>query len=501
MALPLPQPFSSTPGGPLLNAMNGIYANQTARATANYAPYQAYGNAFKTMQEAKWLPYQYQMQALSNPLLWQAAQGNPAMQAQLANMMKNTLPGGQGSPQGGIDVPPPGGTGNGILSQLLGKVGGAAQSINPFSTGVPEAPSANNSQNTGTPSSSSQDFGENNRAPDAEVDRISREGNNSGNSTGLPSSHINRAVNTSAGAGWSGVTPPALAGAQAAALTTTATGEAGNQQAQQKELEDTDSATSQDAIDQINLIKKAQELHKEIPGWQRGPAFGHLPAVHPAADEFDKTLAPIVASIAKQQSNGNVTNGATALAQNSKFPRSSTDAAFKHLTDYSIGMNYRLTEKPAFDKFMIEQGYTPQEAKILWQNYQIHKPFYDSKKHEVLSENMGSWNNFYSNKKEANKAFSADSRKMIEKNFDTPPEERSASGAASVPGDIGMIDETLAKNGKLYMATPDGQHWWVPVDKVNDAVKIGARQINEPSQGKKRSKTDRLEIVLPKKNK
>jgi len=76
MAIPDVTQFSQQPGGGLINALNGLNSYETNRAQAKYAPYQAYGNAALTNQQAKWLPYQYQMQALSNPLLWMAAQNN-----------------------------------------------------------------------------------------------------------------------------------------------------------------------------------------------------------------------------------------------------------------------------------------------------------------------------------------------------------------------------------------------------------------------------------------
>jgi hypothetical protein len=98
-------------GGQLVSALMGQNAltnssleNTIKKAQAQYAPYQAYGNAYLTNQEAQWTPYKYQMQAASNPLLWMAAQSNPALMKQLQQMMASpNMPQGQG----GINIPLP----------------------------------------------------------------------------------------------------------------------------------------------------------------------------------------------------------------------------------------------------------------------------------------------------------------------------------------------------------------------------------------------------------
>lgn len=85
-------------GGPVLSALKNIYGtqqsglqNQILNAQAQYAPQQAQANAFLTQQQAKWAPLQYQMQALSNPLLWLSAQSNPQLKETLSNLAANPL--------------------------------------------------------------------------------------------------------------------------------------------------------------------------------------------------------------------------------------------------------------------------------------------------------------------------------------------------------------------------------------------------------------------------
>lgn len=131
MAIPLPQVVADVgPGGPLVTALQGMNALRQSNATAKYAPYQAYADAYLKNQQAQWLPYQYRMQALSNPMLWMAAQSNPALRDQITKMMSDPMQGMGGS----VNIPPPqGSSGNGMLSMLLNKIGmGGSDNSNPM---------------------------------------------------------------------------------------------------------------------------------------------------------------------------------------------------------------------------------------------------------------------------------------------------------------------------------------------------------------------------------
>jgi hypothetical protein len=148
MALPLPSYSEVTPLGAFMTSMQGanalknnIYGTRIKQQEAKYAPYQAYGNAYLTNQQAQWLPYQYQMQALSNPLLWMQAQNNPDLQKQLAGMMKmNPMQAGGNMP----NIPRPSSTSNGLLSMILSKVfGGGDDSSGSSNAVVQGAPMGN----------------------------------------------------------------------------------------------------------------------------------------------------------------------------------------------------------------------------------------------------------------------------------------------------------------------------------------------------------------------
>lgn len=162
MAIDTPNPYQPQAGGPLVTALRGINAlqsdmqgNAIQGAQARYAPYQAYGNAFLTNQQAQWLPYQYQMQAASNPLLWMAAANNPKLQQQLSNIMSSPLPGNGSAP----NIPMPGQSGNSLMSMLLSKLGNNQNSSSASSSSLPAQNNAmnipmNNPMQNSNPSSS-----------------------------------------------------------------------------------------------------------------------------------------------------------------------------------------------------------------------------------------------------------------------------------------------------------------------------------------------------------
>jgi len=170
--IPLPEQLSQQPGGGIVAARQGINAMNQGSAKAQYAPYNEYADAYLKNQQAKWLPYQYRMQALSNPMLWMAAQNNPALRDQITKMMSDPM---QGIGNGAVNIPQPG-QGSGVFdtvkNALLSKLGiGGDQT---------SGQNGMNSQPGITGSSGTQDFGANNLASPSYVQQVADNGNGTG---------------------------------------------------------------------------------------------------------------------------------------------------------------------------------------------------------------------------------------------------------------------------------------------------------------------------------
>lgn len=178
MALPLPKVVADTgPGGKVLDTMSAInqyksqvYNNKILQAQAQYEPYTQYANALSKISYANYLPYQIQAQTLSNPMLWQSLKDNPQALASMMGTFSNAMPKAN-SINGNTNLPVPGQQGQGILNQLLGKMGigssaqqqDSSQAQNPL--GASSSPSGMNMQQ-GQASSNpfSEDFGANQAA-------------------------------------------------------------------------------------------------------------------------------------------------------------------------------------------------------------------------------------------------------------------------------------------------------------------------------------------------
>lgn len=247
MNIPLPKVvYDVEPGGGIVTGMKGANAltqsalqNEISRAQAKYAPYQAYGNAFLTNQQAQWLPYQYQMQAMSNPLLWMAAQNNPALMNQLKTMMTNPMSAiGGGKP---LNIPTPGqgggSTSDGLMSMFMNMLGGNKESSNAMNSQATQTPT-----NPFAPQAAQGDgnFGANNKATPTEVDAAVQRGqaslgNNANPTIGYQTPSATQAGNVASSGGLGAENPSSAASAQQKGMETTVTGQATNQTDLQKQ--------------------------------------------------------------------------------------------------------------------------------------------------------------------------------------------------------------------------------------------------------------------------
>lgn len=198
-SIPMVQSATAQPGG-LATTYNALAKssldNQILGAQAQYAPYQAYADAQLKNQQAIWTPYQYRMQAL--PMMLMAAQGDPAKQQQILQMMNGPIAGsGNAMNMGGPNIPLPGQPsqgsnplGHGLAGMLWNKLtgDGQQQASNPMAQMPPPGGPMGDGQSQGG-SSSYPTFGANNQATPQDVDQaIARSGGNNGNAGYQPDS-------------------------------------------------------------------------------------------------------------------------------------------------------------------------------------------------------------------------------------------------------------------------------------------------------------------------
>jgi len=462
MALPLPKlVYDVEPGGGLVTSMRGINALQKSNIENKYLPYNKYADALSKIAYSQTSPANALAQFMSGPA---AASLSREQTQALATQMQKSLSG----PNYMSMLPPPnsGTFGSGLAELAKRGVNYLQDKFMPSSDNSVLAPPTNNP---------SQEYGAVNQATPEYVQQVSMNGNGS---SPLPPASPSKGGRFASQAGalnlpgtQGGNTPSAAAKAQEAGLNTGVTGEVAAQVAQQKAMQDIDNANANEAIDQLNLLDKVENVHKRIPFWQRGVVGGKVPAIESNRQEFDASMAQIVSSITKQQGNGNVTNEGRSLARESKFPADLNDQAFDHLIQYSKGMNERIKEKPAFNKAFADIGKTPEETRILWQYYQSMKPFYDNKKHTVNNDNLRSWDKFYSSQDKINSAFNPSAQKKIESVMGN-----SAGNTGKSPNNVSWpigkdavneveVEGQIPPKNTIWMVRPDGMK--VPVHNEN----------------------------------
>lgn len=475
MAIPSVNPFSQQPGGGVATAMRGDNALSKELLETAYYPATQQAQIAAQNAYAQNLPLQNLATVLSNPNLYAAADkglvnnllnrygemaANPPSVQSLAGGNKmgggllskfiDTISGNSGGNALNQSQPPQQGGGNPFAQQS--QQGGGADSGYSYSGDGrnitdPNYPGGDRNPPSGAPAISA-----------TPVNDIPVAGQSS--TPGLPSTKVER-IAAGSGAGdtrYGGVNPSSVSQAQGAGLTATATGEAGAQVEQQKLMETNDISAANEAVQQQQLLNKAEQLHKNIPQWQRGKIFGTLvPDILTGSEatELDTTMQNVVASVKKQQETGNAGVAGIQLATASKPNRSMPDKAFKDLITYNKGMNDRIMEKPSFNQAMFSKGYTPAEVATMWLYYQTKRPFYDAEHHLKDDANLGTWDKFYATPGRRDAAFSPTAAKQIEKVMGT---KAPGSDANIKPGQIAL------KGGLIVPESFDSQEhfneWW-----------------------------------------
>lgn len=212
-----------------------------------------------------------------------------------------------------------------------------------------------------------------------------------------------------------GINPTSGAAATAAGLTAGVTAEANNETSRMDKMINNDNSSA-DAVPRVkSLLDKAKDARKRLNIFQKGNVGGRLPAMSTAANDYDQTMASIVTEFSKADSQGNLTNMGRQFAQDAKSPRKVDDESFDHMYEYTSGLQDRTSEKPLFNNTMKGLGYNSIQIPIMWNYYQTKRPFYDNKTHKMDEENINSWEDFYTNPKNVQAAFSPKAQKEMDK--------------------------------------------------------------------------------------
>jgi len=499
MALPLPSVIPDTQaGGGAVTAFGGMNALNNAlqqtranAATAQYAPYQAYGNAFLTNQEAQWTPYKYQMQALSNPLLWMAAQNNPALQDQLKRMMSNMMPSNMSSPNGMPNIPQPGQpNSNSLFSMLMNKLNGGNQ---PQNQGNPMAqPMGNQSQSpnamiqpqgtqgAGVNSGYSYDAKGNNIP--ATPQEINNAANNipSAQGAGYNTPAGNAAASLGQTGGLSGANAYSGAEAGREAQQQAVVGQTQNQNAEQKASNDRINAQSNGAVATLKVLegwKRAYDA-SSYKGQYAGtaPSSGprslpNMPGHNSSAEQLADNYADQVLQLSTEMTPGAMTDDARALMASAKgLSRNLDEDAAKELYESKKAGLERIIQSRKFsDDFYKNNPLATQEQLVaMMNNYNRYAPAYDYENGKPIPENDKKYKDFTSKKALED---------YVNKGVDNPYENKKSNNKNPVnKDDVSIAAHNRLVEGKqappesIWMKTPEGKLVPVHKSKVDEAI-------------------------------
>jgi len=469
MALPLPKVVADVErGGPFVTAARGLNALKKEKSDAQYAPYTNYANALSKIAYAKYAPANAIAQMMSGPGAAQMTKEQAtALASQFQNMVKN-------SGDYSNNLPVPNGGGNIFGGSLAGNIGGMAmkglKSI--WDKVMPGAQvDANDSGNPMNMPQTRNDF--------TPMDQLPEGSNNQPPSMPQPpkssgSRFQNLAQSLRMPGAQGGENANSGAEAEKTRLVTGAGAEASSQVKQQAEMEEKDIAASNASVEMTNQIKKLRESRKRLYGFEKGNVLGiplgSGPAMTSAAQESDNAKQNIANTIASMAQSGHINVADRDIANTMKAGREVNDQAFENLTNYAEGAAHRVNEKPAFNRAMAQAGLTPSETQILWANYNLNKPFYDSNSHQIDDHNLGSWEKFYGNTKNIEAAFSPQAQKKI--NVSQKSSEKNMSGISAAK------KNQKTPKGKTHIRNKKtGETGYIPKDRLEAYQANGYEEI------------------------
>jgi hypothetical protein len=215
----------------------------------------------------------------------------------------------------------------------------------------------------------------------------------------------------------------------------------------QKEL----NTASTDADTNRRLEKSVDQLvsaYKNLTPRQKGPIYGHFPAFSSESQIADNAANNLQAEMAKiMQSGGRNTNFLTKFAGTLKPNRAMSPEAVNQLSEGLRANSRRQQERPGFLVAAKERGIDAQTAKVLWNQYDEQNPVYDFDKRQV--------------------------NKYKDKNYKDYLSDKAVNSVKQ-----GELYQPNQNQGMVEIQSPSGKRFRISSDKLNEAIKRGAKQVS-----------------------
>ena len=191
-----------------------------------------------------------------------------------------------------------------------------------------------------------------------------------------------------------------------------------------------------------NLINQFQSAYSKLDN--KGPVLGRLPAVTSEQQIADNAAQNMQQMMVKLMKTNRMTNYELQFAGNLKLNRAMNPQTVKEVGDFLKAKAERLTEEPKFINAAKNKGLSAEDAKVLWNEYENDMPVYNFEKRSINKGNLNKYGEYL-----------------------TPD-------ALAKVNNPGMQSSPEAPE-MVQVVAPNGQIGSIPRDKLDEALKRGAR--------------------------
>jgi len=199
-------------------------------------------------------------------------------------------------------------------------------------------------------------------------------------------------------------------------------------------------------------LNKMLESSKKMTMLQSGGVFGHTPAYEDARQEFDQESAMLQKSVMDSMKGQGQMSQAKMRFIESLKPNSKMNEKVRESTALTLlSAAKRSGERITFNASATDAGFDPKQTKVLWKLYNDERPEYDSKNKRPIDENLNTFSD-YINKDALDAAIHG-----------KPYSPKKQDGDSN--------------NAMVMVVAQNGQKGMIPKEKLDEALKRGARVI------------------------
>jgi hypothetical protein len=157
---------------------------------------------------------------------------------------------------------------------------------------------------------------------------------------------------------------------------------------------DTANISAKGANEVNKYLEQFERAYKQLGSQQKGVLAGRVPAVTSEAQKADTAAQNIQAGLMVLFKGGRITEKQLEFLGRLKPNRAMNPEAVKSVSDALKAHSTRLAEEQPFLNAAKAKGISAQEAKTLWNMYDVERPAYDYENEKPINENLHSFKEY-----------------------------------------------------------------------------------------------------------